>query len=92
MTRNISFKHCNKWSMTQPPFSLMGLEREVFHICQLPHTFHFSITVDIKAAIIQRAGLVLMLSQRPGPGYKPMWSSTTQTDSLSRPLSTAHLS
>ena len=47
--------HCNKWLVTQPPFSLMGLEREVFHICRLPHIFHFSISVDIRAAFVQPA-------------------------------------
>lgn len=47
--------------MTQPPFSLTGPEREVFHICRLPHIFHFSISVDIRTAFIQFSGLVLML-------------------------------
>lgn len=71
--------HCNKWLVTQPPFSLMGLEREVFHICRLLNIFHFSISVDIRAAFIQLAGLALMLS--PGPGNKPMQLPTNQTDS-----------
>lgn len=62
--------------MTQPPFSLMSPEREVFHICRLPHIFHFSISVDIGAAFIQLAGLILMLC--PGPGNKPMQSPTAQ--------------
>lgn len=64
----------------------MGLEREVFHICRLPHIFHFSISVDISAAFIQLAGLALMLS--PGPGNKPMRSPTNQTDSWAPLLKT----
>lgn len=72
--------------MTQPPFSFMAPEKEVFHICQLPHIFHFSISVDIRAASIQHAGLVLMPSR--GPGNKPMQSHTNRTDSYP---SLAHL-
>lgn len=79
--------HCNKWLMTQPPFSLMGLEREVFHICQLPHIFHFSISVDIRAAFVQLTGLALMQSSKPG--NKPMLSTTSQTDSWSPLLKTS---
>ncbi len=77
---------CNKWLLTQPPFSLMGLERRVFHICQLAHIFHFSISVDIRAAFIQLAGLALVRST--GPGNKPMLSTTSQTDSWSPLLKT----
>lgn len=73
--------HCNKWLVTQPLFSPMGPEKEVFHICRLPHIFHFGISVDISAAFIQHAGLVLM--QSPGPGNKPMQSLTNRTDSYS---------
>lgn len=65
---------CNKWLVTQPPFCLMCLEREVFHICRLPRIFHFTISVDIKAAFIPLAGLVLMLFQWPGPGLIPVTS------------------
>lgn len=61
--------HCYKWLVTQPPFSLMGLERDVSHICQLPHIFHFSISVDLRADFIQLAALARILSR--GPGTNP---------------------
>lgn len=80
---------CNKWLVTQPPFSLMGQEREVFHICRLPHIFHFSISVDLRAAFIQLAGLALMLS--PGAWNQPMLSPTNRTDSWLPLLNTCWL-
>lgn len=76
--------HCDKWLMTRPPFSLMGPERKVFHICRLLHIFRFGIGVDIRAAFVQLAGLVLML--RPGPGNKLMQSPNSQADSVSAHL------
>lgn len=62
--------------MTQLPVFLMGPERKIFHICQPPHIFHFSISVDIRGAFIQ---LVLMLL--PGSGDNFMQSPTNQAGS-----------
>lgn len=53
--------HCNKRLVTQPPFLPMGLDRDAFHICRLPHIFHFSISVDLRAAFIQLTALAFAL-------------------------------
>lgn len=81
--------HCNKWLVTQPPFPPMGLDRDIFHICRLPHIFHFSISVDLRAAFIQLAALAYTLFS--GPGTKPMLSRSSQTEPWFPPFNTCRL-
>lgn len=81
--------HCNKCLVTQPPFPPMGPDRDVFHICRLPHIFHFSISVDLRAAFIQLAALAFTLFS--GPGTKPMLSRSSQTEPWFPPLNTCWL-